>query len=116
MKVTSSKVILALLLFSIALSHEMPIIMVPGLGSSCKLEEESETGAIFRLKAAFTKSGQTENPIHCIPYNTAINGNIDNILTKLCEFTDSKLQEWGLKNGFIGIGLSQGGLFARHIL
>ena len=84
----------------------MPIVLAPGLGSSCEHEIEKESGSIFILKHALELLEIKEYQIYCLEYNTNFKANINDILNYIEKYMDTKVDEWGLRDGFIGIGLS----------
>ena len=99
---------------TLALKALYPIVFAPGLGSSCELEIEK--GTIGELLKALEIDGYQNSKIYCIPYNTSIHGNIKKILPDIEKFMDEMFEPWGLKDGFVGLGLSQGGIFMRYVL
>lgn len=94
-------------------SSPMPIVYIPGLGSSCFIDGIS----------SFYKEIKNKNPhgnkLHCIdaaPFILSIFTGMRYQATHACKMLNKKADEWNLRNGFIILGSSQGNLIGRYIL
>ena len=93
----------------------LPVVLLVGFLNSC--EKEMKGGVFYNsIVKANQKNGFPQNKIYCLNYLTSPFGYINSILETLCTDIKAKEEKWGLRDGFMLVGLSQGGLFARHIL
>lgn len=105
-------VILALCGLAMTQAVLLPVGIVPGLGDSC-----SNPASMGRLVKQI--QGQVQNKIFCIdsgPGTKSLLSSFKGQLDNACKIVASKSDELNLKNGFIMMGLSQGGLIARGVI
>lgn len=94
-------------------TNTMPIVYIPGLGSSCFIDGIS----------SFYKEIKNKNPygnkMYCIdpaPSVFSILTSIKYQAKRACELINKRVEEWKLDQGFIILGSSQGNLLGRYIL
>jgi len=108
------KTVLLLTVLGFAMNQKvvLPVGIVPGLGDSCD-------NPISMARLVKQIQGQVPNKIFCIDSGPGVKSMLSSFkgqLEKACEITSSKADELNLKNGFIMMGLSQGGLIARGVI
>merc|ERR1712218_666489 len=104
------KLVFVLTLISVALSQQvvLPVGIIPGLGDFCD-------NPISMKKLISEIQGAVPNKIFCIdaaPSTKSLMTAFSSQLDNACTIVSSQADALNLKNGFIMMGLSQGGLLA----
>jgi len=108
------KIVLALAIVASisAQAVKLPVGIVPGLGDFCG--NPISMGRLVR-----EIQGEVDNQIFCIDAAPSVKSFISSFKSQLetaCKITNDLADKYNLKNGFILMGLSQGGLLARGIV
>jgi len=107
-----SLIFIALIAYAHSQAKVMPVLIVPGLGDSC--------GNVLSMARVIKEmQAQVPNKIHCVDSGPGMQselGNFQKQIDRACKITSDNADSWGVKDGFIAMGLSQGGLIARAII
>ena len=96
-------------------SKPMPVLFFPGLGDAGALVKHR----YFIQLVQSPKTNPHKNPVYIVDYAPSLNSMYVPFHTQAqqaCMILQKHKDDWGLENGYISIGESQGGLIARYVL
>jgi hypothetical protein len=96
----------------------LPVVMLPGFGSNQNIQERRNFHMLDVLRSK--ELNKHQNKFYWVDYAPLFRnlfGKFENQVASACNILDKHAELWKLKeNGFIILGLSQGGLVSRGII